>query len=60
MKKITVFIDYPWCGVPSDEYDFEVEDNATGEEILEQANEILNEMIWNRVGSRIEVDGELI
>lgn len=49
MKKITVFIDYPWCWVPSDEYDFEVKDNATEEEIIEQANEILNEMIWDRV-----------
>lgn len=60
MKKVKVAIDYPWCGVPSDEYDFEVDDNATEDEIIEQANETLNEMIWNRVGSRIEVDGELI
>ena len=60
MKKVKVAIDYPWCGVKSDERDFEVEDNATEEEIIEQANEILNEMIWDRVGSRIEVDGESI
>lgn len=60
MKKVKVAIDYPWCGISSDEYDFEVDDNATEDEIMEQANEILNEMIWNRVSSRIEMDGELI
>ena len=60
MKNVKVTIDYPWCGVPSDKYDFEVHDNATEDEIIEHANEILNEMIWNRIGSRIEVDGELI
>lgn len=60
MKNVKVVIDYPWCGVPSDEYDFKVDDNATEDEIIEHANEILNEMIWNRIGSRIEVDGELI
>lgn len=60
MKKVKVAIDYPWCGVPSDEYEFEVEDNATEDEIEEQATEILNEMIWDRVGTRIEVEGEPI
>lgn len=60
MKKVKVAIDYPWCGVPSDEYNFEVEDNATEDEIIEQANETLNEMIWDRVSTRIEINGELI
>lgn len=60
MKKVKVSIDYPWCGVPSDEYEFEVEDDITEEEIVEQATEILNDMVWNRVGTRIEVEGEPI
>lgn len=60
MKKVTVAVDYPWCGVQPDEYEFEVEDNATEEEIVEQATAILNDMIWNRIGTRIEVDGEMI
>lgn len=60
MKKVKVAIDYPWCRVPSDEYEFEVEDNATEDEIIEQATEILNDMVWNRVSTRIEVEGELI
>ena len=37
MKKVKVAIDYPWCGISSDEYDFEVDDNATEDEIMEQA-----------------------
>ena len=60
MKKVKVAIDYPWCGVPSDEYEFEVEDSATKEEIAEQSAEILTEMIWNRIGTRIEIDGEML
>lgn len=60
MKTVKVAIDYPWCGVHPDEYEFEVEDNATEEEIIERANEILNDMIWNRVGTRIEVNGGML
>ena len=60
MKKVKVAIDYPWCGVQSDEYEFEVEDDTTEEDIEERAYEILNEMIWNRVGTRIEVNGEML
>ena len=60
MKKVKVVIDYPWCGVPSDEYEFEVKDSTTKDEIVEQATEILNDMIWNRVGTRIEVEGEIL
>lgn len=60
MKKVKVTIDYPWYGVPSDEYEFEVEDNTTEKEIEEMATEILNDMVWNRVGTRIEVNGEII
>lgn len=60
MKKVTVAIDYPWYGVKPDEHEFEVEDDTTEDEIIEQANEILNDMIWNRIGTRIEVDGEIV
>lgn len=60
MKTVKVAIDYPWCGVRPDEYEFEVEDDTTEEEIVEQATEILNDMIWNRIGTRIEVNGEII
>ena len=60
MKTVKVAIDYPWCGVQPDEYEFEVEDNATEDEIAEQATEILNDMIWNRISTRIEVEGEIL
>jgi hypothetical protein len=52
MKRYEAAIDYPWCGVPSDTYEFEVEDDATEEEINEIAFEVLNEMIWERVDTR--------
>ncbi len=52
MKKYKAAIDYPWCGVPSDTCEFEVEDDATEEEIDKIALEILNEMIWERIGTR--------
>ena len=52
MKRYEVAIDYPWYGVPSDTYEFEVEDDATEEEIDEIAVEILNEMVWNRISTR--------
>lgn len=51
MKKIRAFVSYPWAGVRDDEYDFEVEDDATEEEIDELAKEYIEELIWNRVSS---------
>lgn len=60
MRKVKVGIDYPWCGVPSDEYEFEVEDNATKEEIEKIAIEYLNDMVWNRISTRVEIEGEML
>ena len=49
MRKIKAYIQFPWACIPDDEYEFEVENDATEEEINERANDIINEMIWNRV-----------
>lgn len=51
MRKIKAYVCYPWAGVSDDEYEFEVEDNATEEEIDELAHEYINELIWNRLSS---------
>lgn len=51
MKRYEAAIDYPWCGIPSDTHEFEVEDDATEEEIEEIALEVIQEMIWNRVST---------
>lgn len=60
MRKVKVGIDYPWCGVQPDEYEFEVEDSATKEEIEKIAIEYLNDMVWNRISTRVEVEGEML
>lgn len=49
MKKIKAYVCYPWTGISDDEYEFEVEDDATDAEIDEIANEAINELIWNRL-----------
>ena len=49
MQKITGYISYPWAGIPDDEFDFYVEDNATDDEIDEAFNEAVQEVVWNRL-----------
>lgn len=49
MRKIRVYVCYPWTGVPNDEREFEVEDDATNTEINEMANDAIDDMIWNRI-----------
>lgn len=49
MKRIIGYIQYPWAGVPDDEFDFYVEDDATEEEIDEAYNEAVQEVVWNRL-----------
>ena len=55
MKKIKAYVSYPWAGISDDEYEFEVEDDATDAEIDEIANEAINELVWNRVSGGWEV-----
>lgn len=55
MKKIKAYVCYPWAGVSDDEYEFEVEDDATDAEIDEIANEAINELVWNRLSGGWEV-----
>ena len=50
MRKIRAYVEFPWAGISDDEYEFEVNDDATEEEINEIANEVINEMVWNRIG----------
>ena len=50
MRKIKAYIQFPWAGISNDEYEFEVADDATEEEINKEAYEAINEMIWNRIG----------
>ena len=51
MRKIKAYIQFPWAGIPDDEFEFEFEvgDDATEDDINEIANEVINEMIWNRI-----------
>lgn len=49
MRKIRVYVSYPWAGISDDECEFEVEDNATDEEIDDMANDAINDMVWNRL-----------
>ena len=49
MRKIRVYVSYPWTGVANDECEFEVEDNATDVEIDEMANEAINDIVWDRL-----------
>lgn len=49
MRKIKAYVEFPWAGIPNEEYEFEVNDDATEDEINEIANEVINEMVWNRV-----------
>ncbi len=51
MKKIKCSVHYPWAGVQDDEYIVEVDDNATEEEIEEAANEVINDLVWNRISA---------
>ena len=55
MRKIRAYVSYPWAGISDDEYEFEVEDDATDAEIDEIANEVINELVWNRVSGGWEV-----
>lgn len=55
MKKIKAYVSYPWAGISDDEYEFEVEDDATDAEIDEIANEAINELVWNKVSGGWEV-----
>lgn len=55
MRKIRAYVSYPWAGIPDDEYEFEVEDNATDIEIDEIASEVINELVWSRVSGGWEV-----
>lgn len=55
MKKIKAYVSYPWACISDDEYEFEVEDDATDTEIDEIANEVINELVWNRISSGWEV-----
>lgn len=51
MRKIRAYVQFPWAGIQDDIYEFEVEDDATEEEINKEANEVINEMVWNRISS---------
>lgn len=55
MKKIKTYVSYPWAGISDDEYEFEVEDDATDAEIDEIANEAIDDMVWNRLSCGWEV-----
>ena len=50
MRKIKAYIHFPWAGIPDDEFEFKVADDATKAEI----NEVINEMIWNRISCEWE------
>lgn len=55
MRKIRVYVSYPWAGISDDEREFEVEDDATDAEIDEIANEAIDDMVWNRLSCGWEV-----
>ena len=49
MRKIKCSVHYPWPGIEDDEYIFKVEDDMTEKEIEHIAQEIIEELILNRV-----------
>ena len=49
MKKIRCYVCWPFAGASDEEYEIEVEDNATEAEINELAVEVCNDLIYNRV-----------
>lgn len=49
MRKIRCYVCWPIVGASDEEYEIEVEDNATEEEINELAAEVCNDLIYNRV-----------
>ncbi len=55
MKRIRVYVNYPWTGIDDDEYEFEVDDETTEDEIADMANEAINDLVWNRLSSGWEV-----
>ena len=55
MKRTRVYVNYPWAGIDDDEYELEVNDETTEDEIADMANEIINALVWNRLSSGWEV-----
>lgn len=55
MKKIKAYVSYLWGGISDDEYEFEVEDDATDAEIDKIANKAIDDMVWNRLSCGWEV-----
>lgn len=60
MKKIRAYVSYPWAGINDDEYEFEVDDETTEDEIADIANEVINDLVWNRLcgGWEVVEDGQ--
>ena len=54
MKRIKCSVYYPWPGIEDDEYTFEVEDDATEEEVEQLANETLMDLVFNRISTNWE------
>ncbi len=51
MKKIKCNVHYPWAGIEDDKYIIEVDDNTTAKEIDEVTEEVINDMVWNRISA---------
>lgn len=58
MKTIRVRVGFAWAGIPDDIEEFEVDDDATEEEIDTEAYEYAEEMIFDRAGWDWEVVNE--
>ena len=55
MKKIICRVRYPWACIPADECIMEVEDHMAEWAIEQMAQQIIEEMVWDRVNTSWEV-----
>ena len=58
MKVVRVRVGFAWAGIPDDLEEFEVDDDATEEEIDKEAFQIAENMIFDRAGWDWEVVNE--
>jgi hypothetical protein len=49
MRNIKCSVHYPWAGIQNDEEVIEIEDDATNDEIEAIVEEVVQDIIWNRI-----------
>lgn len=49
MRNIKCSVHYPWAGIQNDEEVIEIEDDATNDEIEAIVEEVVQDIVWNRI-----------